>query len=68
MRHINSMTRNELNKKIESIDNEMVKTVSKDIIRWNELYYLKEVLTAEASKRAKDIGTAHTALSYGMVL
>ncbi len=68
MRHIKSMTREELNAMINKIEKEKLAVVSTDKIRWHELYNLKSLLEDEAVKRAKTIGTSHTALSLGVIV
>ena len=66
MRHIKQMTYQELNNKINEVQEEMYKVHGKDTIRWNELYYLHDALTTEASNSAKAIGVGTTGVSVGV--
>jgi hypothetical protein len=68
MRHINQMTREELNSKIIEVNKARESVVSTDSIRWNELYRLSEELRHEATRRADSLPLGATAGDFSIAM
>ena len=68
MRHINQMTREELIKKINEVDDARRAANGIDSILYTELYNLGRVLDDEATRRANSTPVGATAAAYGVVL
>jgi len=66
MKHINQMTREELNSKIMEVTKARQNVVGTDSIRWNELYRLSEELRHEASRRADNLPLVATAGDFSI--
>jgi hypothetical protein len=66
MRHINQMTREELNNKIMEVTEARQSVVGTDSIRWNELHRLSEELRHEGTRRAHSLPLVATAGDFGI--